>query len=217
MYLDSEKPVKKGGSKVRVILLGALLVCMLGVLFILFSGDKDPEKAEQQVEPPLKQTEQAVPAAVPTPAAQPAGPEPAGPEPAAAKQVETEAPQEASPDKAGSDVSEISGTQKKESQDHFRQGRFFYNTGNLEKAVDEWDQAYKLDPDNQAAKKWLLRAEQELDEQIDTHYRLGLKAKKYMRYTDACNEFKLVVKWSRDKEDERYLDALKQLEELKDK
>ncbi len=216
MYLDSEKPVKKGGSKIRIILLGLLLVCMLFFIFIMVSGNKDTKQAEKMSDSEVKPAEQAAPVKDVVPAKQISESAPAV---AVSAPVKTATDPPAS-EPVGDSTAKTSGssdTQKKESQDHFRRGRFFYNTGNLEKAVDEWNLACDLDPESKTAKKWLLRAEQELDEQIDTHYRRGLKAKKYMRYTDARNEFKLVVKWSRDKEDERYLDALKQLEELKDK
>lgn len=231
MYLESEKAVKKGGSKVRILLLGLLLVCLLFFVFILFSGGKE-EQNPQKKPAVVEQAEdaqtpgEAGPDTQPSGAAQQVPAASASDAPATAPVTAPAASSESassgrtSPENAPAafveSQSAATGVQKKESQDHFRQGRFFYNTGNLEKAVDEWDRACSLDPENEAAKKWLLRAERELDEQIDIHYRRGLKAKKYMRYTDAINEFKLVVKWSRNTQDKRYLDAQKQLEELKD-
>jgi len=40
--------------------------------------------------------------------------------------------------------------------------------------------------------------------------------RKFMRYREAENDFQLVMELSRDKLDERYLDAQRQLEELEE-
>ena len=209
---------RKKSSKRRILLLSGLLLCLLVLLFVMFSGGRESRKAELP-EPVNKsvvaQSQQAVSEKEPGPAESTAEVNTPN-QTADTGASETSSP---APGKDSDQVPEAASVSdaKKASQDHFRQGRFFYNTGNLEKAVEEWNRAYTLDPENQSARKMLLRAEQELDEQIDAHYRRGLKAKKYMRYQDAINEFKLVVKWCRDTQDERYLDAKKQLEELKDK
>ena len=103
---------------------------------------------------------------------------------------------------------------REEANEHFRQGMFFYNADRLKKAIDEWDRALVLDRTHPYAKKWLLRAEDELEGLISKHYQRALISKKYMRYNQAINEFRIVIELSRNKEDERYANSLKQLQEL---
>jgi hypothetical protein len=105
----------------------------------------------------------------------------------------------------------------KAADQHFRQGMFFYDTGNLSRAVDEWNQAVVLYPDHPDARVWFLRAEKELEEQIKTHYQNAMTHYKYMRYDDAAHEFRLVVELSRDKSGDQYVNALKTLNELEGK
>jgi len=102
----------------------------------------------------------------------------------------------------------------KTSDQHFRQGMFFYDTGNLSRAVDEWNQAVVLYPDHPDARVWFLRAEKELEEQAKIHYQNAMTHYKYMRYDDAAHEFRLVVELSRNKTGDQYVNALKTLNEL---
>jgi|GEM_PF-3057022 len=100
------------------------------------------------------------------------------------------------------------------SEELFQQGMFFYRAGNLKRATDVWAEAMALEPTNANYKKWMQRVERELDQEIDKRYRQGLLAKKYMRRDEARHELQLVVEWTRNKQDERYLSALKLLDEL---
>jgi hypothetical protein len=111
----------------------------------------------------------------------------------------------------------ISAEDMKKADQHFRQGMFFYETGNLFKAVEEWNRAVILYPDHSDARTWFLRAEQELEEKIKTHYQNAMLHYKYMRYTDAAHEFRLVVELSRDKTNDQYTNALKLLNEIKNR
>ena len=97
---------------------------------------------------------------------------------------------------------------------HFRKGTFFYEAGRLKRAISEWDHALALDPTHIHAKIWLLRAEDELETLISKHYQSALISKKYMRYDKAKNEFIIVIELSKSKDDERYLNSVKQLKEL---
>ena len=98
--------------------------------------------------------------------------------------------------------------------EHYRNGVFFYDAGNMGKAIDEWDHALTLDRENANARKRLLKAEGELEELIDKHYQNALLHKKYMRYSEAVKEFIIVSEMSRNKEDERYVNSLKEIKEL---
>ena len=97
---------------------------------------------------------------------------------------------------------------------HFRKGIFFYDAGKLKKAIDEWDRVLIIDPAHLNAKKWLLRAEDELETLINKHYQRALLHSKYMQYGNAISEFRTVVELSRSKDDERYQNSVKQLKEL---
>ncbi|MDO9267444.1 MAG: FHA domain-containing protein [Sulfurimonas sp.] len=108
----------------------------------------------------------------------------------------------------------VSPEDRKTADQHFRQGMFFYDTGNLSRAVDEWNRAVVLYPDHPDARVWFLRAEKELEEQVKTHYQNAMMHYKYMRYDDAAHEFRLVVELSRNKTGDQYVNALKTLNEL---
>ncbi|MDA3897893.1 MAG: FHA domain-containing protein [Desulfobacteraceae bacterium] len=127
---------------------------------------------------------------------------------------------ETSPDKvaAGNTFSttglNVSSEDMKKADQHFRQGMFFYDTGNISRAVDEWNQAVIFYPDHADAQTWFLRAERELEEKVKTHYQNAQLHYKYMRYSDAAHEFRLVVELSRDKNSDQYINALKSLNEI---
>lgn len=108
----------------------------------------------------------------------------------------------------------VSPEDMKIADQHFRQGMFFYDTGNLSRAVEEWNRAVVLYPDHPDARVWFLRAERELEEQAKTHYQNAMMHYKYMRYDDAAHEFRLVVELSRNKTGDQYVNALKTLKEL---
>ncbi len=74
-----------------------------------------------------------------------------------------------------------------------------------------------LDPKNAQAAKWLARAEGELDQLVDKHYREGLTAVKYSRHDEALDHFRFVVEHCRDHTDERCLDAARHLGQLEGK
>ena len=109
---------------------------------------------------------------------------------------------------------ELSPADREKADEHFRKGLFFFDAGKFLRAVEEWDRALALDRNHQSAKKWLQKAEGALEKSIDEHYKRALISKKYMRYHEAINEFKIVIELSRNQDDDRYINALKQLEEL---
>jgi len=103
---------------------------------------------------------------------------------------------------------------REKAAEHYQNGVFFYDAGNLGKAIDEWNASIDLDPENTNALNRLLKAEAENEELIDRHYQNGLLHKKYMRYREAVEEFTIVSEMSRNKDDERCKNSLKEIREL---
>lgn len=99
-------------------------------------------------------------------------------------------------------------------EEKFREGMFFYENNNLKNAIFAWQKALILDPQHRRADAWMARAQGELDEKIDVHYRKGLRAKKYMRNIEAASEFRTVIELSIDKQNGRYIGAIEQLKSL---
>ncbi|RJP84600.1 MAG: FHA domain-containing protein [Desulfobacteraceae bacterium] len=176
----------------KILIFGGLGFVCLMLILVIFSGgnDSSPQKetgtmpANTETDPPGIQTTEPGPEEIPS--ALPA---------------------------SGSGLT-ISSEDIKTADAHFRQGMFFYDTGNLSKAVDEWNQAVVLYPDHPDARVWFLRAEKELETQAKTHYQNAMMHYKYMRYDDAAHEFRLVIELSKDKTGDQYLNALKTLNEL---
>lgn len=100
---------------------------------------------------------------------------------------------------------------------HFRQGMFFYDTGNILRAVNEWERALSFNPEHADARIWFLNAEKELAEMVRKHYQNAMLHYKYMRYNQAASEFQMVLQLSRDKNSEQYNNALKHLDEIQGK
>ncbi len=103
----------------------------------------------------------------------------------------------------------------REANGYFRQGKFFYENGNLKSAILHWRKATALVPQHEQAQTWLERTEDELDKVIERHYQDGLKALKYMRTEDAIREFEIVEKLALDKEDQRAIGARQRLQDLR--
>ena len=111
----------------------------------------------------------------------------------------------------------ISEKDKQMADEHYRQGLFFYDTGNILKAVGEWERAISLNPDHADARLWFLKAEKELAEAVKNHYQNAMVHYRYMRYDQAAYEFKMVIELSRDKNSDQYINALRYLDELRNK
>lgn len=169
----------------RALLYGALLALALGVLALAVLGGGD--KPAEQAEAPSP----APVASAPAPAA-PAAPEPQAPP-------------------AGEDPAAKPAGQ---SQELTRLGNFLYNSGKIKKAVEHWREAVKLDPSNTQASRMLVRAESELDQLVDKHYRQAQLALRYQRLDEARAELLQVVENSLNPGDERTMDSQKKLEEL---
>ncbi len=121
-----------------------------------------------------------------------------------------------------SDISNISGMNvsardREKAGQHFRQGLFFYDTGNILRAVDEWERALSLNPEHADARLWFLKAERELEEAVKDHYQKAIIHHKYMRYDQALYEFKMVVELSRNKNSDQYKSALRYIDELRNR
>jgi pSer/pThr/pTyr-binding forkhead associated (FHA) protein len=111
----------------------------------------------------------------------------------------------------------VSDVEKEKVEEHFRQGMFFYDTGNLVRAIEEWSRVIAIWPDHREAQTWYLRAEKELDDKVREHYQNAMMHYKYMRYQDAAREFGIVVELSRNKSSDHYINALRYLNELRGK
>ncbi|WP_045211599.1 FHA domain-containing protein [Desulfonatronovibrio magnus] len=109
---------------------------------------------------------------------------------------------------------EVSSENQLRSDQHFRQGMFFYDTGNTLRAVNEWEQALSVNPNNADARAWFLRAEREIEDQARKHYQNAMLHYKYMRYTQAEHEFRMVLQLSRNKSSDQYINSLRYLNEL---
>lgn len=103
------------------------------------------------------------------------------------------------------------------SREHYRMGLLFYDSGHLKKAIDEWDVALAHDSSNSLVIKKLARALKELDYEVGQHYRSGKMHMKYLRFQEAEREFMIVAELARNKDDERVVDSVKQLEIIQNK
>ena len=74
--------------------------------------------------------------------------------------------------------------------------------------------ALELNPADSILKKLLIKVEEELEQEIDRRYQNALLHKKYMRYSEAGEEFRIVIELIRQKDDERYINSMRQLKEL---
>lgn len=118
------------------------------------------------------------------------------------------------PDISGMSVSD---EDKKSADRHFRLGMFYYDTGNILRAANEWERALNYNPEHADARLWFFKVEKELDEMVKNHYQNAMRHYKYMRYNQARTEFQMVLQLSRDKISEQYNSALKYLDELRRK
>lgn len=111
----------------------------------------------------------------------------------------------------------ISDKDREMADQHFRQGLFFYDTGNILRAVGEWERAVSVNPEHKDARLWFLKAEMELEEMVKNHYQNAMLHYKYMRYDQAEYEFKMVIELARDKKSDQYISALRYIDELRSK
>ena len=189
------KPSAADGGKaippLRIILIAALVIVCAGLLLIIINGKKQPDGTD------INMTKSSLDILPELPTAFPDN------------------------DMSGNGLSttglNVSSEDMKKADQHFRQGMFFYDTGNISRAVDEWNQAVIFYPDHADAQTWFLRAERELEEKVKTHYQNAMLHYKYMRYGDAAHEFRLVVELSRNKNSDQYINALKSLNEIQGK
>lgn len=204
-------------SRVRIVVYAIALVLVLFFFYSMLTGKGKKGREAEAPKPPAQGELRQAPTPTPTPMPTAKTPTPppretqaptATPPPSTA--IPTAAPTMA-PDAAHGEA------HPEKAQEHFRQGMFFYRTGKLRRALDEFDAAYRLDTANESTRKWVLRVEKELDGEIDKHYRQAILAVKYLRYDEARREFKLVMQWVRDPEDERYRTAAQNLAELEGK
>jgi len=173
----------------RIVLIGALVIICIGLVVIVMSGSKQPDV------PVTGMTRPAAPDTLPP--------------------IKTVFPETKKNTSGLSNLGlAVSHEDRKKADQRFRQGMFFYDTGNLFRAVDEWNRAVILNPDHPDAQTWFLKAEKELEEKVKIHFQNAMIHYKYMRYDDAAHEFRLVVELSRDKNSDQYINALKSLNEI---
>ena len=193
-------PAGKTVPPLRIALVAALVVICIGLFFLLMTDDKPPARPETDMNmgTEMGMMTKSSPDELPV--------------------MQTPLPGNVMP---GSGLPTtgltVSSEDMKSADQHFRQGMFFYDTGNISRAVDEWNRAVNIYPDHPDAQTWFFRAERELEEKIKAHYQNGMLHYKYMRYGDAAHEFRLVVELSRDKNSDQYINALKSLNEIEER
>lgn len=186
---SSSSPVS--GTGLKLLLLAGLIGLSLSMLVFMFSKDKDADQQPVPITRPQQSTYTDLPSTA-APAGKPSS----------------------LPDISGINISE---KDRQTADEHFRQGLFFYDTGNTLKAVAEWERALGINPDHADARLWFLRAEKELSETVKEHYQKAMVHYRYMRYNQAAYEFKMVIELSRDKNSDQYINALRYLDELRNK
>lgn len=112
---------------------------------------------------------------------------------------------------------DVSDLDRKQADLYFKQGMLLYDNGELKKAIDKWYSALDLNPADSIIKKRLIKTEEELGKDIDRRYQNALLHKKYMRYSEAEEEFRIVTELIRHKDDEWYINSMKQIKELRKK
>ena len=201
-----------GRSRARLALgLAALGALCLFFWLAVFSGDdaappRAPSEPSSQAAAPAAQSVEAPPAQAEVRVRE------AAPETSEATNVPETSEAAGAPEEP-----KISPESAEQSLEHARQALFFYNSGKIGRAIDEWEKAVTLDPGNSQAAKWLARAAGERDQLLDKYYRDGLTALKYSRLENATENFHFVIEQCREKTDERCLDAARQLERLEGK
>ncbi len=175
-----------GTSKKRIIILSGLLVFCVFIVFIGLSGKKEQPEDRTPLTRPADVDETRPPVVYESLESLPAAGE-----------------------------IEVSQENQLRSDQHFRQGMFFYDTGNIFRAVNEWEKALGFNPNHSDARIWFLKAEKELEDIIRDHYQSGLLHYKYMRYNQAAHEFRMVMELSRNKSSDQYLNAQRYINELK--
>jgi len=172
----------------KIVLLAGLLIVCLFFLFVLLTGKDDTTVDKVAITSPSK------------------------PEP---DQFQEKVFSDAESPMHGTSGVKVSVEDREKSEEHFRHGMFFYDTGNSLKAVGEWKRALSINPENSEARTWFLKAEKELEEKARTHYQNAILHYKYMRYKQALDEFRMVVEFSRDKNSEQYINSIRYMNELK--
>ncbi|MBN1277748.1 MAG: tetratricopeptide repeat protein, partial [Deltaproteobacteria bacterium] len=173
-------------NKKTVLLAGLLIVCLF-FLIVLLTGKEDK---------PVRPV---------------SGPRPSASEP---DQVQKMDFPDAASSLPGTSGVKVSVEDREKSEEHFRQGMFFYDTGNSLRAVGEWKRALSINPDHSEARIWFLKAEKELEEKAKTHYQNAMLHYKYMRYKQALDEFRMVVELSRDKNSDQYINSMRYMNEI---
>jgi tetratricopeptide (TPR) repeat protein len=184
----AEKAGGKSTPSLRLVLIAVLAIMGLFFAFIILSGDDPPPVTETGMDMMTRPVSDELP-------------------PPGTATFETRR------EPKGPGLS-VSAADRQKADEHFRKGMFFYDTGNIARAVAEWNRAVVLNPDHPDAQTWFLRAEKELAETVKTHYQNAMLHYKYMRYDDAAHEFRLVIELSRDKTSDQYINALKLLNEI---
>ncbi|MBI4803705.1 MAG: FHA domain-containing protein [Desulfovibrio sp.] len=199
---EPSKGVSKPGR--RKVLYVAVAVLAVGALFLaIMGGGKEGGEAKKQGatgQAQQTQTSQAQPGEVLPPQA-----------PAA---IQGKTIQSQTADGQAPQTQPGIQSQTEQSMESMRLGQFYYNSGKLKKAVEQWREAVRQDPGNAQASKLLVRAEGELDQLVDKHYRQALLALRYQRTEEAKAELRQVVENSPNPDDERTRDSLKKLDEL---
>jgi len=103
---------------------------------------------------------------------------------------------------------------KEEADEFFRQGKIFYNDGNLKKAIRLFESASDY-PDHPHASKYLKKAKEKLDIEINQLVTDADKSARMLKYDRAKQLLREVIELLSDNpQDKRYTDALNKLRKL---
>jgi len=170
------RPAKSGGKNRRLVLVGGLaglaVVALIVVVSSLGGGDGKtpaPGEAPPVVTPPQASPSATSPSTIPKPVApglSPASQEPPPPIPSANPALAAK---------------------------HLQSGQTYYEAGHLHDAAQEFRHALELDPGLLAARTKLDRVEQEIMQQAEEAFRLGLQSFNYLNYESAIQQWMRVL------------------------
>lgn len=98
---------------------------------------------------------------------------------------------------------------------HYEVGVTNYDSGKLPEAINEWQEALKLNPGHEKSRIKLQKTLEELKNRVEEHYKTGLQDFKYLRYEKAIREWEMVLRLVPDSRDPRHIMAKENIEKAK--
>ncbi|MDM8555217.1 FHA domain-containing protein [Desulfococcaceae bacterium HSG7] len=104
---------------------------------------------------------------------------------------------------------------KEKADELFRQGKIFYSSGNMKKAINLFESALSYNSDNPLVSEYLKKAKNGLDKKIDQLKIRADKSKTMLKYNQAKQALREIIELLSDNpQDTRYTDAQNKLREL---